>query len=456
MTAMAKPVPKTDAPSPTAAPTDKAAAPTQGKTVAQPVVPKLISVSADNKQSLGPSQWGAAAADTGKPLPKRTAPNKAAADAQKQGVAALLAGQLPVARQAFQRAISADAKAYEANYDLGVVSDREGKPDEALQHYAAALRIQPDYELAVQGSVNIMLRRGTADAAVSYVQPIANQWERNLYLQAILADVQTRADRVDDAETTARKALRRDERFVPAIVALAKASLQRGRTELAASMLDQAKEIDPNYAEIYFLQGKAFQAAGQVAQALEAYRKAVDLRPDYAEARVALGIQAMASGNYNDALTQFETAIKLVPTLVAAHLNLADVYRALKRWTDAKREFDQALRMQPQLPEAHFDLALLYMTAGADYPGLQLLDALDRALLEFNTYRTQLGPKLTSDDGSAAYMADIQRREDRERKRIEREKAAAAKAAAKAAKAAPGGAAPAPAPAPAPATGKAK
>ncbi|HEX7477039.1 MAG TPA: tetratricopeptide repeat protein, partial [Polyangiales bacterium] len=151
MTGMARPVPKTDAPSPTAAPTDKAAAPTQGKTVAQPVVPKLISVSADNKQPLGPSQWGAAAADTGTPLPKRTAPNQAAADAQKQGVAALLAGQLPVARQAFQRAVSADAKAYEANYDLGVVSDREGKPDEALQHYAAALRIQPDYELAVQG-----------------------------------------------------------------------------------------------------------------------------------------------------------------------------------------------------------------------------------------------------------------------------------------------------------------
>ncbi len=466
MTAMAKPVPK-EAPAAAATAPDGTPASAVPKLVAAPPVPKLVAVATANKQPLGPSQWGQTAADSGKPLPKRPVPSQAAADAQKQGVAALAAGQLPAAKQAFQKAVAADAKAYESEYDLGVVADRDGQPDEALQHYGKALRIQPDYEHAVQGSVNIMLRRGTADNAVSFVQPIANQWERNLYLQAILSDVQTRADHVDDAEATARKALRRDERFVPAIVALAKASLQRGRTELAASMLDQAKEIDPNYAEIYFLQGKAFQSSGQTAQALEAYRKAVELRPDYAEARMSLGIQSMASGNYNDALNQFETAIKLVPTLVPAHLNLADVYRALKRWQDAKREFDKALRMQAELPEAHFDLALLYMTAGSDFPGLQLLEALDRALLEFTTYRTQMGPRLTPDDASATYMADIQRREDRERKRIERDKAKAAKDAERAAKAAAktGAAAPAapaakpaaagPAPAPAPAAGPA-
>jgi tetratricopeptide (TPR) repeat protein len=391
-----------------------------------PPVPKLAAVAAEGEQT-GPSSWGAPETEAGTPLPARPQLSGRALDLYNDGVQAARAGQMDQAKQAFQGAVSADAKAYEAEYNLGVIADRAGNPDEALQHYQRALRIQPDYESAVQGTVNIMLRRGTPDQAVQYVEPIANQWQRNLYLQAIYADVLVRADRVDDAERIARRALARDERFVPAILALAKASDRRGRKELAESTLEQAKEIDANDPEVNFLQGKAYQRKGDLALALASYRKAIDLNPDYAEARMALGIQFMASGNYNEGLEQFEAVVKLVPTLVQAHLNLGDAYRALRRWQDAKKEFDKALRMQAQLPEAHYDLGLMYMAAGAEFPGLTELDALDRALTEFNTYRSQIGAKLPPGDASAGHMADIQRRIEREKKRIEREKAKADK-----------------------------
>ena len=435
MTAMAKKVPKTaEAPAAGGA----SAAPAV-PALAKVAVPKLTDVSPEGDTSSAAMTWGATEAETGTPLPKRPKPNDSAAGAMRDGAASVAAGQLDAAKQAYTRAISADAKAYEAEYALGVIADRQGQPDEALQHYQRALRIQPDYEAAAQGTVSIMLRRGSPDAAVRFIEPIAQQWQRNLYLQAIWADTLVRADRVDDAERAARGALRRDERFVPAIVALAKASQHRGRDELADSMLEQAHDIDANYAEVSFLQGKRFQEKGELAQALTAYRKAIELNPDYAEARMALGIQYMASGNYNEALAQFETTVKLVPTLVAAHLNLGDAYRALKRWQDAKREFDKALRMQSQLPEAHFDLALLYMSVGTEFPGLTELDALGRALIEFNSYRSQIGSRLTPDDPSTAYMADVQRQIDREKKRIEREKAAAEKEAQRKAREAAGG-----------------
>jgi tetratricopeptide (TPR) repeat protein len=232
----------------------------------------------------------------------------------------------------------------------------------------------------------------------------------------------TFADRVDNAESVARAALRRDERFVPAMIALAKSSLKRGRTELATSILEQAKAIDESNPEIHFLQGKAHHAEGHLAQALESYRKAVELRPDYAEAHMALGIQYMAGGNYAQAQRTFETVVRLMPTLVAAHLNLGDAYRANKHWNEAKREFDTALRMQDNLPEAHFNLALMYMSAGEAFPGLSQLDALQRAVLEFNSYRAKKGP-MGKDDPSIGYLADLERQIDRERKRIDREAA---------------------------------
>ncbi|HKU38260.1 MAG TPA: tetratricopeptide repeat protein [Polyangiales bacterium] len=391
-----------------------------------PPVPQLAAVSVEGDQT-GPSAWGAPEQEAGTPLPQRPKLNSKAQDLYNDGVQAARAGQLDQAKTAFQGAVNADSKAYEAEYNLGVIADRQGNPDEALQHYQRALRIQPDYEAAVQGTVNITLRRGSPQQAVQFVEPIANQWQRNLYLQAIYADTLVRADRVDEAERVARRALARDERFVPAILALAKASERRGRKELAETTLDQAKEIDPNNPEVHFLQAKNYQRKGELALAIASYRKAIELNPDYAEARMALGIQFMASGNYNEALQQFEIVVRLVPTLVPAHLNLGDAYRALKRWQEAKAEFDKALRMQTQLPEAHYNLGVMYMAAGAQFPGMTELDALNAALSELNTYRSQVGPKLPPNDQSAAHMTDIQRRIDREKKRIEREKAKAEK-----------------------------
>jgi tetratricopeptide (TPR) repeat protein len=384
----------------------------------------------------GPSPWGAPDAESGKPLPTRPKMNSAALAAYTQGLAAAAKGDNAGAKAAFEKALAADSRAYQAAYNLGVIADRQGQTNQALQYYSRALTIEPDYEDPVDATVSIDVRQGHPEQAVAFAQPIATAWVRNLYLQAILAHAFVEANRLDDAEQAARKALRRDERFVPAMVALAEASIQRGRKELADSILEQALTIDANYAEVHFLQGKRHQQEGRAAQALTSYSKAVQLRPDYAEARMALGTQYMAAGNYALALEQFEALSRLAPTLVAVHLNLGDAYRANRRWQDSKRELDQALRMQDKLPEAHFNLGLLYMDAGAEFPGLQLVDALQRASLELTTYREQMGSRLTRDDPAAAFIADLQRQIDRERKRIDREKAQKQRDAERAARAA--------------------
>jgi tetratricopeptide (TPR) repeat protein len=304
-----------------------------------------------------------------------------------------------------------------------VLADRSGQSNVALQHYAKALSIQPDYESAVEGTARVHLRQGAAGQAVGFVQPIATQWERNLHLLAIYATVLVEAGRLDDAEQTARKALSRDERFVPAMLALAKSSLKRGRVELADAILDQALAVNANYYETHLLQARRHADEGRTAQALTSYRRAVALRPDHAEARAELGLLYLAAGNYAEAVVQLEAVAKLVPTLVAPHLNLGDAYRASKRWQDAKRELDAALRLQPNLPEAHFVFGLLYYEAGEAFPGLSKLESLKRAQLELSTYRDQMGARLAKDDPSVGYLSDITRQLDREQRRLEREAA---------------------------------
>ena len=405
----------------------------QGVTILQPDI-DAVELSAEQgpppaPDPNAPSKWGDPDAEAGQPLPKRNPMAGAAAKHYKQGINLSRRGDDKGAKAAFEKTLQADPKAYEALYNLGVLADRAGQSNQALGYYQKALSIQPDYEQAARGVVLQHLRNGNPQAAVRFIEPIAKRWKRNAYLQAIHAKALIAANRIDEAETIAREALRRDERSVPAMIALAHASLQRGRQELAESILAQALVVDGNHPEIHFLQGKAYEAAGRLAEALSSYRKAIELRPEYAEARMALGILYMAGGNYAQALQQFEVAVRLVPMMVEAHLNLGDAYRATKRWSDAKRQFDQALRMRDNLPEAHFNLGLMYMSAGADFPGMDRLTSLERAILEFNTYRGKMGPRMRKNDPSEAYLADLTRQVEREKKRIEREKKQAERAA---------------------------
>ena len=76
----------------------------------------------------------------------------------------------------------------------------------------------------------------------------------------------------------------------------------------------------------------------------------------------------------------------------------------------------------------------MYMTAGPEFPGLDMLGALGKAREEFGRYRSMRGAKLKRDDPSEQYLEDIEKRITREKRRIKREKARAEREAKRAAR----------------------
>lgn len=369
------------------------------------------------------SPWGRPEVESGEPLPPRRPLSGAARDAYRRGLEAGQRGDTEAARRAFEEALRADPSAFRAAYNLGVLADRSGNADGAMSYYMQSLRIQPDYERAAEGVVTIHVRRGRAPDAVAFMEPLARRWIRNLHIQALYGEALIHANRPDDAVQAARTALRRDERFVPAMLVLVKANLRRNRTELAQSILDQAVTIDPNHAEVQFLRGRMLQEQGQLGQALQAYRRAVELRPDYADARMALALQLLAGANYPEAVQQFEAVARLVAGVPEVHLGLGNAYRATKQWEKSKNELDRVVGTNPRSPEAHYGLALLYLEAGENMPGSDLLTSLQRSQQEFRAYRDLMGPRLARDDPSGAYLEEIQRQIEREQRRIERDAA---------------------------------
>jgi tetratricopeptide (TPR) repeat protein len=338
------------------------------------------------------------------------------------GVRYASTNNIAAAETSFQAALNKDPNAYPALYNLGVLADRSGDQGDAMNYYRRALRVVADYEPAARGISTIQIRQNQVRAAVATVEPLANEYRANLEMQALYAEVLVDAKRLDEAWMAARRALKCDERFVPALIALVKASRAQGRDELADSILAQAMEVDRNVAELHFLHGERLAAEpGQLREAMAAYERAIQLRPNYAEARMALGIQLLAGGNYPGALSHFQAAERLVPTLPEVHVNLGDAYRATRRWTDAQRAYRQALDLRSNLPEAHYGLGLLFLTAAGDFPGLDELTAFEKAVSEFKSYRGEMGPRLAKDDQSEEYLRDLDRMIKRARRRMERE-----------------------------------
>ena len=385
------------------------------------------------------SPWGRPETESGEPLPERRPLTGSARDAYRRGMEASARGDIVAAQTAFQEALSSDSTAFRAAYNLGVLADRSGQVDQALNFYRQALRLQPDYERAVEGVVRVFVRQGRASDAVSFARPIAERWVRNLSIQAVYGDALVAANQPAQAVDAARAALRRDERFVPAMIVMAKANLRLGRNELAQSILEQALAIDASNAEGHFLRGQMYESEHQLQPAITSYRRAVELSRDYADARMRLGILMLGGANYDEAVQQFEAVARLVPDLMSVHLNLGDAYRSTKQWTKAKAEFDTVIARSPSTVEVHYNLGLMFWAQAADLTGQEQLDLFVRAQLELTTYRTGMGSRLPRDDQASTFIEDLNRQIDRVRRVIERDTARRQRDAERAARDSPSG-----------------
>jgi len=334
------------------------------------------------------------------------------------------------ARDALQRALREDPRAYPALYNLGVLSDRESRRSEAMEYYRRALAIVADYTPAVRGLALAHVANGAFPDAYALVDHLARNYRTNLELQALFVRVLTRNKRFDDAWSTARRALECDERHVPTLKALMELSFEQKRDELGESILEQALEIAPDDPELRFAHGELLEEKpGRTREAIEEFRRAVQLRPDYAQARMALGRQELGAGNYTDAIEHFSVADRVLPNSTEVRLSLADAYRGAGQWEEAKAILDGLLAKNPNLAQAHFNLGLMYQAPNFSLGDLDELAILKLARQSFTKYRDLMGSRIARDDPSAEYLAalgrriqrieDARRREEEEARRRE-------------------------------------
>jgi tetratricopeptide (TPR) repeat protein len=228
-----------------------------------------------------------------------------------------------------------------------------------------------------------------------------------------------RHGRYEDAIRQSKLALGRDERYVPAMLVLAKAYYYEKKYELSTSIIDIAKSIDANNAECYNLLGFIALTHDDRISATAAFRKATELNPQYGNAWDNLAAQYLFSKNYDGALQAAEKATELLPSFDKAWLNLGSAYRGKQQYADALAAYKKALQINSGYADAYFNLGILYLDA-KQMPNTDTVTKFNTAINYFDQYKTKAGYRLTKDDPADGYIAEARTGADREKKRLER------------------------------------
>jgi tetratricopeptide (TPR) repeat protein len=301
-----------------------------------------------------------------------------------------------------------------AAYNLGVVRESQGNNAKAAEAYVKALASNPDFTPALVNLVRLYLRQGEATSARRIADKYTSARPQNLGHRVTLLEVGLAQKRYEDVVREAKELLRREERNVDAMLAMAEAHYRLGRYELSKAILERAVEIAPERGEIYYKVGMVELKRDDNDAAKANFEKAVQVQPRYPEARNNLGVLYHQARDYDGAIEQFEKALAVWPGFKQAYLNLGNAHKGKGQFREAEVAFKKALSVDKDYLDAHFNLAILYLES--EVPGMEKIPRLQLAIDTLNNYKSAAKGRLAKGDPADAYIAEA-------RKAIEEEKA---------------------------------
>lgn len=346
---------------------------------------------------------GLAAADT------RQDRLKSADAAFHAGYAAEKSGDLPKAKEQFERVVRLAPNIAEGHSALGSVLVQLGQYSLAIPELTRALALKTDdrsaqinlavaYEQSGTHEKSLALFRSLdrnaanplpASVVVVYIKALAATQQTGLALKKTQAAIAAYPDNPPLHDTLGsleaqrqdwnaavgqfQEAIRLDSSFAAAHLHLGLTLTMQGKTAEALQELNTAAALAPQdpLAQVEF--AKALMADNENEKAVTVLRHALDLAPTDLDAKYQLALALQGSGQEQQAIPLFQEVVSLDPNNVPALTNLGLALVQTGKSKDAIPLYQRAVKETPTDPLVHQGLGVAY---------LQVSD-LDDAISEF-------------------------------------------------------------------------
>jgi tetratricopeptide (TPR) repeat protein len=134
--------------------------------------------------------------------------------------------------------------------------------------------------------------------------------------------------------------------------------------ELAATIYERARQLQPNEFQWLYLLAICQSALGKTEEAIRTFRKALNQKADYLPAQLRLADALFAAGELAESRKLYEALVATQPKIAQAHYGLGRVKARLKEVTAAIESLTAACELSPSWGAAHYALAMAYRDLG--------------------------------------------------------------------------------------------
>jgi protein O-GlcNAc transferase len=240
--------------------------------------------------------------------------------------------------------------------DEGNAIEQQGRIEDAMPYYDAAVRLAPTLARAHLNRGNILLELGNTEGALGAYATALAQDPNYLGAHYNIGNAYARSGQHEAALAAYRAAIALDPEFAHAQVAMGCVLEGLGQPDAAVTSYRRALTIDPGYGEVHSNLGNALRTLGQMDAAIESYERAIEIRPDFAEAHNNLGSALNELGRLGDAVASYRRALEIKPKFAEAHNNLGSALRETGQVIAAVASYRQALHINPNYAVASSNL----------------------------------------------------------------------------------------------------
>lgn len=274
-------------------------------------------------------------------------------------------GQVDEALEAYRQAIELAPDEADIWYDLGEAYRALDRLDEAGEAYQQVIGAEPEYAWAYHNLGLIAERRGDDQAALDFYRQAIERHETGPD-QALAWDRLGDVYRATDRPIQAIEAYQQAIKLAPAEVrprqSLGQVYQALNRADEAIQTFQQAIELDPEDARTWNSLGDVYQSQARLAEAEAAFQKAIEIDADYALPYHNLGRLYEEQQQYEAALSFYRQAIErhtLADNQAVAWSELGDVYSTLEQTDKAIAAYQQAIELDPGYAWPYHNLGLV-------------------------------------------------------------------------------------------------
>jgi type IV pilus assembly protein PilF len=219
-----------------------------------------------------------------------SADRKKEADARmRMGITYIEQRNLPMAMRELTKASELDPGNPEVEMGLGLAYQARGDLSKAEEHFRRAIDKKPDYADARNNLGIVLAERKEYDAAIREFEAAAANVMYQTPERAFFNVGEAYRAKGDPvrAEGAYRRALRVNDRYAPAYIALSGVLGGQGKWDDAATALARCVELLPDYAPAWMELGRVWLRLSRPADALKAFDKVLSVSSDPEERKQA-------------------------------------------------------------------------------------------------------------------------------------------------------------------------